>query len=100
MPILVLQTLAVESRATRGATEEEAAELDFSRYTGSVYLSDVDTAETIRLLAHKVGSDVERAYARSDLLERRRALMQRWSQHVVGQESAVVVFPSAESGKR
>jgi len=33
-----------------GATEEEAAELDFDRYEGSVYLSDVDTAETIRLL--------------------------------------------------
>ena len=30
-------------------------------------------------LAHKVGSDVERAYARSDLLEKRRALMERWS---------------------
>lgn len=33
-----------------GATEEEAAELDFSKYKGSAYLSDVDTAETIRLL--------------------------------------------------
>ena len=33
-----------------GASEEEAAELDFSRFSGSVYLSDVDTAETIRLL--------------------------------------------------
>jgi len=33
-----------------GATTEEAAELDFSLYKGSVYLSDVDTAETIRLL--------------------------------------------------
>ncbi len=30
-------------------------------------------------LAHKVGSDVERAYARSDLLEKRRILMERWS---------------------
>ena len=30
-------------------------------------------------LSHKVGSDVERAYARSDLLEKRRALMVRWS---------------------
>ncbi len=29
-------------------------------------------------LAHQVGSDVERAYARSDLLERRRQLMQSW----------------------
>ena len=33
-----------------GATTKEAAELDFSLYKGSVYLSDVDTAETIRLL--------------------------------------------------
>lgn len=30
-------------------------------------------------LAHRVGSDVERAYARSDLLEKRRVLMERWS---------------------
>lgn len=30
-------------------------------------------------LAHKVGSDVERAYARSDLLDKRRVLMERWS---------------------
>jgi len=29
-------------------------------------------------LAHQVGSDVERAYARSDLLERRRDLMENW----------------------
>ncbi len=33
-------------------------------------------------LAHSVGSDVERAYARSDLLEKRRALMRMWSQYV------------------
>lgn len=30
-------------------------------------------------LAHSVGSDVERAYARSDLLEKRRVLMEQWS---------------------
>ena len=35
-------------------------------------------------LAHKVGSDVERAYARSDLLEKRRALMAQWSEFVSG----------------
>lgn len=33
-------------------------------------------------LAHQVGSDVERAYARSDLLDQRRALMERWSAFV------------------
>ena len=43
-------------------------------------------------LSHKVGSDVERAYARSDLLDRRRALMERWSGFVGGVEGNVVVF--------
>jgi integrase len=32
-------------------------------------------------LAHQIGSEVERAYARSDLLERRRELMVKWSEH-------------------
>ena len=35
-------------------------------------------------LAHKVGSDVERAYARSDLFDKRRVLMDRWSAFVAG----------------
>ncbi|PHO03014.1 integrase [Rhodobacteraceae bacterium 4F10] len=35
-------------------------------------------------LAHQVGSDVERAYARSDLLERRRELMIGWSHNLLG----------------
>ncbi len=30
-------------------------------------------------LAHKVGSDVERAYRRSDMLEKRRAMMEEWA---------------------
>ncbi|MDV7145741.1 site-specific integrase [Tropicimonas sp. TH_r6] len=34
-------------------------------------------------LAHQFGSDVERAYARSDLLERRRALMVDWSDKLI-----------------
>ncbi len=33
-------------------------------------------------LAHTIGNDVERAYARSDLLEKRRVLMSDWSQYV------------------
>ncbi|MBM1558811.1 site-specific integrase, partial [Sulfitobacter mediterraneus] len=35
-------------------------------------------------LAHTVGSDVERAYARSDLLDKQRVLMERWSSFVAG----------------
>ena len=32
-------------------------------------------------LAHAVGSQVERAYSRSDLLEKRRELMDKWAVH-------------------
>ncbi|NRB17759.1 MAG: site-specific integrase, partial [Rhodobacteraceae bacterium] len=35
-------------------------------------------------LAHSIGSEVERAYARSDLLDKRRDLMKAWSHFVAG----------------
>lgn len=35
-------------------------------------------------LAHNVGSEVERAYRRSDLLERRRAMMAEWESYLSG----------------
>lgn len=41
-------------------------------------------------LSHKIGSDVERAYARSDLLELRRALMERWAGYVTGETGKIV----------
>ena len=41
-------------------------------------------------LAHTVGSNVERAYARSDLLDKRRVLMERWSNYVSSHDSRVV----------
>ena len=41
-------------------------------------------------LAHKVGNAVEQAYARSDLLEKRRALMERWSVFLIGGDGKVV----------
>ena len=41
-------------------------------------------------LSHKVGSDVERAYARSDLLDKRRVLMERWSEFIRGNKGQIV----------
>ena len=35
-------------------------------------------------LAHRVGSDVERSYARSDLFDKRRGLMDQWATYVTG----------------
>ncbi|MEP3299401.1 MAG: hypothetical protein ABJO27_23475 [Pseudoruegeria sp.] len=41
-------------------------------------------------LAHTVRSNVERAYARSDLLDRRRVLMKRWCNYVASDTSNIV----------
>ena len=41
-------------------------------------------------LAHATGNAVSRAYQRSDLLEQRRVLMERWAAHVTGRGGQVV----------
>ena len=41
-------------------------------------------------LAHKVGSAVEQAYARSDLLAKRRLLMEQWAAYITGADAEVV----------
>lgn len=41
-------------------------------------------------LSHQVGNEVEQAYARSDLLDRRRLLMERWSAYVAGDVAKIV----------
>ncbi len=44
-------------------------------------------------LAHTVGTEVERAYRRSDMLERRRALMETWAEACRGEAQTGVVVP-------
>ena len=39
---------------------------------------------------HSVGNKVERTYRRTDYLEQRRVLMERWADHVAGGTSEVV----------
>lgn len=48
-----------------------------------------DVAEMI--LGHRVGSKIERTYARSDMLERRRPVMEAWARFMAGEASAEVV---------
>ena len=43
-------------------------------------------------LAHTVGNTVERAYARSDLFEKRRALMDTWARFATSQPGEVVAL--------
>jgi integrase len=42
-------------------------------------------------LAHNVGSEVERAYRRGDMLERRRRMMAAWARFLRGTAGAKVV---------
>lgn len=51
-------------------------------------------------LAHNVGNKVERAYRRTDLLERRRALMADWSRHCAGKTGGDVVALDGRLGGR
>jgi integrase len=46
-------------------------------------------------LAHVVGNKAERAYARSDLFERRRALMKSWARYCAGSDPDVVPLRAA-----
>ena len=46
--------------------------------------TDAPWAVSEAALAHTLGNSTEQAYARSDLFERRRALMQRWADYLTG----------------
>ncbi len=47
-----------------------------------------EVAET--MLAHTVGGTVERAYRRTDYLEQRRILLERWADHCMGKSGVVL----------
>jgi integrase len=51
-----------------------------------------DIAETV--LGHTAGGAVERAYRRTDFLEQRRVLMERWAAHVVGKSGQLLKMVS------
>lgn len=50
-------------------------------------------------LSHQIGDEAERAYRRSDALERRRKLMTAWERYCRGEEN-VVAFTSTKSASR
>ena len=53
--------------------------------------TDADHAVMELSLAHRVGSAVERAYSRSDLLAKRRRLMNQWAAYLTGRRAGKVV---------
>ena len=72
-------------RAWQGATGTDAtlhgsARAAFRTWSSEMTDSTRDIAEMC--LGHRVGSDVERSYARSDLFEKRRVLMDEWAAYI------------------
>lgn len=80
--LMLLRRMGVEGVTVHGFRST------FRDWAGDVAGAPRELAEMS--IAHKVGSDVERAYARSDLLDRRRLLMERWSDYVTGQKASVI----------
>jgi hypothetical protein len=60
----------------------------FRTWVQETEVCSFDVAETV--LGHMVSGKVERAYARSDLLDQRQVVMEKWAAHVTGQKSVVV----------
>ncbi len=85
--LMLLRRMGVEGVTVHGFRST------FRDWAGEAARAPREVAEMS--LAHKVGSEVERAYSRSDLLDRRRMLMERWSQYVTGNDSVVVQLPES-----
>ncbi|WP_298848130.1 integrase dna protein [uncultured Ruegeria sp.] len=71
----------------------EAGRIHGFRSSFRMWIQDNETASfevAETALAHTIGNKVERAYARSDLLGKRRILMQKWADYVTQTEAKVV----------
>lgn len=65
----------------------------FRDWTAEATNAPHEVAETC--LGHVAGGKVERAYRRTDFLEQRRALMERWGKHLSSDMDAVIHLPMA-----
>ena len=89
--LMLLRRMKVEGVTVHGFRST------FRVWTAEVTNTKREVAEMS--LSHKVGSDVERAYARSDLLDQRRLLMERWSGFVTGQSAQVIAIERQSNEK-
>ncbi len=80
--LMLLRRMSVEGVTVHGFRST------FRDWAGEVANAPYEVAEMS--LSHKVGSEVQRACARSDLLDRRRILMERWSSFATGRSGDVV----------
>ena len=86
--LMLLRRMKVESVTVHGFRST------FRDWAGEVANAPREVAEMS--LSHRIGNEVERAYARSDLLEKRRNLLNRWSDFVAGKSATVVQLTNSQ----
>jgi integrase len=86
-PLDATSLLKLVRRLSPGATVH-GARSSFRDFCGT---HGVERELAERSLAHRFGNEVEAAYARSTLVERRRVVMQQWAEFLDGGDSAAVV---------
>ncbi len=88
----LMKRMGVEGYTTHGFRST------FKDWTRDNAVADNELSEHV--LAHKVGNAVERAYARSDLFERRRGLMLEWERYALSAIKPFKVRPRPNRSKR
>ena len=86
----VSQSAVIRAWQTATATNTTIHGLRSSFRTWAAERSNATRDIAEMALAHRVGSDTERSYARSDLVEKRRTLMEEWAAFVTGDTGKVV----------
>lgn len=90
--LMLLRRMGVENATVHGLRST------FRDWASEVAHAPREVAEMS--LSHQIGSDVERAYARTDLLERRRSLLEAWSAYVSGHNGEVIDFNRSKTQKK
>lgn len=86
-------TLAIRKRKVSGATPH-GFRSSFRDWAGDCTGYPRELIE--EALAHQVGNAVERAYRRSDALEKRRGLMEAWGAYCTGQRGQIINLQTRE----
>ncbi|WP_394199950.1 tyrosine-type recombinase/integrase [Litoreibacter albidus] len=84
-PLSNMSMLMLLRRVTNGDATVHGLRSTFRDWASEVANAPREVAEMC--LAHRVGSVVEKAYARSDLLDKRRVLMEQWSSFITSKRS-------------
>ncbi|MEA5162056.1 tyrosine-type recombinase/integrase [Cereibacter johrii] len=88
---LTAEAVEKAMRTVGAAGKPHGLRTSFRTWVQDHEAASYDVAETA--LGHVVGGRIERSYARSDLLDQRRVLMEKWGAYVTGAAAQVIALP-------